>query len=230
MRAKALFRFLHPTAAIPLAIVASGCLPAINHGPRVEEGRTFGAVGAYPVAIRPSLGDQPTPPVLAGPLGINLGHGWAAANRISPGYYLGLHVPILAIPYAQLDVYRQAPASTLEGFDLGVGANVGLWQAMPYVQFGRAEPGGSGWHTTQGVMFVRNSMTVQNWAHGWAWIPSLAYRWVAPGLSVELFVTGGYGSYTRSCDACGAEPQTRGQITVGGSVTAKRIETIRTQL
>lgn len=216
MSATTLLRILRPAITFLITIVGAGCFPVINHGPRIEEGRSFGAVGAYPLASRDSQ------PVLASPLGLNLGGGWGAENPTSAGYFLGLHVPFPGLWFSQLDVYRQAAAATLEGFDLGIGASVGVWQAMPYVQFGRAGPGGSGWHTTQGVIVVHNSTKVQDLAQGWAWIPGAAYRWVSPDLAVELFVTGVYGRYPRSCREPCEAGQSQRQLTVGGSVTAKR--------
>jgi hypothetical protein len=110
-----------------------------------------------------------------------------------------VHVPVPAFGLAQADLYLQLPPALTRVVDAGVGVNIGLYQAMPYVQFGRIQADGSGWYTTQGVTLLRPADYASNALWGWAWLPTLAYQMPGSGRTFHMFVTGGYGQEYGSC-------------------------------
>ena len=105
-------------------------------------------------------------------------------------------------PYAELDLYAQAPIG-FTPFDAGTGVLLSPVHVMPYVQAGRMKPDGSGWYTTQGFAFLGSR---PHWgsvlSDGGAtservtpryWAPTVAYR-TRGRYGVHFYVSGAFGT------------------------------------
>lgn len=179
----------------------SGCLPAINHGPRVKEGPSFGVVGSITPGPR-YHGRELSGAYVYGPVGISIGQGWEVQDDQSAGIYLGGHLPIPGIFYPQGDVYIQAPRSWIRGLDGGIGFSGGYHLYSPYVQLGRIDENGAGWYTTQALVMLPRRVKYEAPAFaGWLWAGSLARQWTsAGGRELQLFATGAAGRHSEYCD------------------------------
>jgi hypothetical protein len=193
------FRTLGGSAALLILGTGSGCLPSINHGPRVEEGSSGGIVASVTPGPRYDHGEY-TSPYLYGPVGVSFGRGWAAKDENAIGVYLGGHIPVPGIFFAQADLYLQAPGSVVGDLNGGIGINAGYASYSPYLQFGRIDAQGSGWYTTQGVTLLpARARYADNELYGWMWIGSVAHQWSDAGRERRVFLSGGVGAHNGSC-------------------------------
>jgi hypothetical protein len=205
-----------------ILVLGSGCLPAINHGPRVADGASIGVVASITPGPEYSSGELNTP-YLYGPVGISFGRGWAARDGNSVGFYLGGHVPVPGIPWAQADLYLQAPGSMFGDFDAGIGVNAGYAKYSPYVQFGRIDAEGSGWYTTQGVTFLPTTTSYAiNDLYGWLWVGGVARQWSKAGRERHVFLSGGVGAHSGDCLQNCRPADQRYVLTVGMSLDLYR--------
>jgi len=152
-------------------------MPAINHGPRVADGTSFGLVGSVTVGPRYSTGDLGDQPHLFGPMGVSAGHGWAAADDGSFGFHLGAHLPVPGAFFAHADMFAQFPKQVTGYFDAGAGVTTGYAQIAPYMQLGRIGAYENGWYTTQSFVMSPAYYTA-NRLYDWVWLASLSREWV----------------------------------------------------
>ena len=197
---------LHPsltrrTAAVGAAVLCTGCLPHVMHGPRIEDDGVSGSLsltlghnretGELENVILPSLyGGLRTSKVPTA------GDGIAAS--------LGLQVPVLIAPLfanegtdawdaltatSYLDVYVQPTRRPQPGFEWGVGALASTALAGPYAQIGRVRPDGSGWYTTQLFMFRIGD----GFGDSGYYMPTVAWRYRDPEKTSAANLSAGLG-------------------------------------
>ncbi|HUF50244.1 MAG TPA: hypothetical protein VMN60_05390 [Longimicrobiales bacterium] len=167
-----------------LVLCASGCIPHVLHGPRVEEGVTgqlsltlgrnteWGSGGEF--RVLPSLY-----------VGARRAHVSSRVSRSggSLAFSYGVQVPALLLPVffdaggldavlatSHADVYVQPNRRAEPGSDGGIGALFSTHIFAPYIQFGRLNAEGDGWYTTQLAAFARTS------GPRVLYMPALAYR------------------------------------------------------
>ncbi|MBD0319281.1 MAG: hypothetical protein ICV87_03045 [Gemmatimonadetes bacterium] len=198
MRLSIIFRRGRVRASFFLLLFLAGCAPVITHGPRVEPGRSFGAVGGW----RAGLCDSGCTAGLVPPIGLYLNEGFTTREGSGPAYSLGVFVPVgILAPAAHLDLYVQAPAPPEQRSVYGGGLSASFGHLMPYVQAGSLAPDGRGWYTTQGVVLANYRPEPEVFLNGGRgtvfedvasvyWSPTLAYQ--LSGASV--FVSGAFGS------------------------------------
>jgi hypothetical protein len=219
---------LRHTLLVVTTLFATGCIPAVNHGPQIESGWTGGLTAAYPLGPRYSNGDWGQTPFLYGPLGVNLGHGWRQSEN-GGAIQLGVHVPATLALFppgffeiAQADAYYQLPA-----MDAGFGVNLSSSYVMPYLQAGRIGTNGSGWYTTQGlsVMWDDDEVT-SNGSAAIFWMPTIAYQMARPSHTLHWFVTGGAGTEKLPCydweRQCAVQAEARYVLSAGVSLQFHR--------
>ena len=172
-------------APLPLlALVAGACLPAIAHGPAIDQGWSVGATASFS-SVREDEAEG-IDDVLFAPLGVNGAYGWRPESDGRPAFRVGLHVPAIFYALPQVDLYVQAPRRWLGDFQAGVGAATSAFSEAPYLQVGRVREDGSGWHLT----------------HAWIdshdvdlrplWMTQVAYQFGARGgVTNQVFVAGG---------------------------------------
>lgn len=199
-----------------MVAVATACVPAVAHGPRVRPGFSGGVSASLTTGKKYPDGDSEPKYFLYGPVGVNVGYGWAPVTTGLPALRLGVHVPVPVLALVQPDIYVQAPRSLSREFDFGIG--VSWWAiergrvAMPYVQFGRIGENGSGWYTTQG--YFRNTKDTQAQSRpvlsANAWVPGIAYQFEHGGSTTHVFVAAILGTQFMRCNVytntiCGRE-------------------------
>jgi hypothetical protein len=115
---------------------------------------------------------------------------------------IGVQLPILIAPFfaedewldalaatSYIDFYVQPLRRSEPGFDWGIGGLASSAIAGPYVQAGRMRPGGSGWFTTQLVLFpITGELT-----DGVLYMPSVAFRHRDPGDRTAASFSAGLG-------------------------------------
>lgn len=172
-------------AAVGAAVLCTGCLPHVMHGPRIEDDGVSGSlsltlgrnreIGDLETEILPSMyGGVRTSKVPAD------GDGTAAS--------LGLQLPVLIAPLfanedtnafdvltatSYLDVYVQPMRRRQPGIEWGVGALASTALAGPYVQVGRMRADGGGWYTTQLVVFTIGD----DFGDGAYYLPTVVWRY-----------------------------------------------------
>lgn len=208
-----------------LALVAGcvACVPAVSHGPRVSGGLSGGVTATLPLGPRYNDGDWGDQPFLYGPAGVDLGYGWAAAQPDRAAYRLGVHLPAPLVTFAQADAYVQVPGRWFGALDAGAGLNVSIYHVMPYLQLGRIGVAGSGWYTTQGVNFLRNTNDeYQNALYGVLWVPTLAYQWRRNKVTTHFFATAGLGRKYGPCVTRCPPAEERGLLSAGVALELHR--------
>ena len=175
----------------------AACAPVITHGPRVEPGRSFGAIGGW----RASLCDSGCTAGLVPPIGVYANHGFTSEDGSGAAYSLGIFVPIgILVPAAHLDFYAQAPAPPEQRRVHGGGVSVSFGHVMPYAQLGSLGPDGRGWYTTQGVVLASYRPEPEVFLNGGRgtvfedvasvyWSPTIAYRFSGG----SVFASGAFG-------------------------------------
>ena len=190
------------TAAVGAAVLCTGCLPHVMHGPRIEDDGVSGSLsltlghnretGELENVILPSLyGGLRTSKVPTD------GDGTAAS--------LGLQVPVLIAPLfadedtgffdtlaatSYLDVYVQPQRRLQPGLEWGVGALASNALAGPYVQVGRMQPDGGGWYTTQLVVFAVGNDFGDDSAY---YLPTVVWRYRDPERTTAANLSVGVG-------------------------------------
>jgi hypothetical protein len=189
-------------AAVGAAVLCTGCLPHVMHGPRIEDDGVSGSlsltvgqnreVGGLENEILPSVyGGLRTSRVPAG------GDGTAAS--------LGVQVPVLIAPLfanedtgaldalaatSYVDVYVQPMRRQQPGFEWGVGALASNALAGGYVQVGRMQPDGGGWYTTQLVVFAVGDDFGDEGAY---YLPTVVWRYRDPTRTTAANLSAGVG-------------------------------------
>ena len=181
-----------PALAAP---ALSGCFAAVLHGPEVERGVVGGLTGMVASGPTYTEGDAGGIRLRNPPVGLSLGHGWAAPTRRSPGVFVGAHVPVL-FPAAQLDLYVQVPRAWTGASAGGVGVNVDLERVHPYAQWGRVDARGSGWYLLQGVSVRQRD---QFETRSVAWVPGVGTQFGHPRATVHLFALAAFGRIPGRC-------------------------------
>src|ERR1043166_5905397 len=113
----------------------TACFPSIMHGPRVENGATFGITAASTTGDTHTEGDEGGIHLRTGILGAYAGYGWAPATTSRPGFYLGATVPVF-FPATQIDAYMQLPPAWTGPLQGGFGVSTDLEGATGYTQLG----------------------------------------------------------------------------------------------
>lgn len=176
-----------PCAALVLGlalVLPSACMPHVMHGPRIEEdgwsgnmsltlGRNF-EIGDASTAIVPSLYG-------------GVRRSFARQDHDGTAASIGLQLPVLLAPFfadddddkfsvlhatSYLDLYVQPMRRAVAAWDVGVGGLASTALAGPYLQVGRMNHGGSGWYTTQLVMFPIGGRVPD----AALYLPSVSYR------------------------------------------------------
>jgi hypothetical protein len=198
------------TLLVVLTVMASGCIPAVNHGPRIESGWNGGLTASFPLGPRYDNGDWGQTPFLHGPVGVNLARGWRTSGD-GGALQLGVHVPAALALYppgffklAQADAYYQLPARISSGFDAGFGVNLASAYVMPYLQVGQIVDDDSGWYTTQGLTVMWDDGVSSNGSAAIFWMPTLAYQQWKQSHTTHWFLTGGIGKEQVDCYNCDA--------------------------
>lgn len=135
-------------------LFGQACIPAVMHGPRIDDGFTTGLAASYTAGPRATRGDMGGMAYAYGPVGVNAGYGFTSESTEGLGVLLGVHVPVPLVVASQLDVYMQLPKRALGGLDGGVGVILTpMFQAtMPYAQLGVLRANGSGLYATYGFL------------------------------------------------------------------------------
>jgi hypothetical protein len=152
--------------AVGAAVLCTGCLPHVMHGPRIEDD---GLSGSLSLTLgRNHEFDDPDYRILPSLYG-GLRTSKVPSDRDGLAASLGVQLPVLLAPLfadydsealhaltstSYLDVYVQPMRRRQPGLEWGVGALASTALAGPYVQVGRMQPDGGGWYTTQLVVFA----------------------------------------------------------------------------
>ena len=192
-------RRLAPLAA-PLI---TACFPTITHGPRVENGFVFGVTAAATTGDTHTEGDEGGFALREGVFGPFVGQGWAATDRQKPSAYVGLVVPVF-FPFAQLDVFMQAPQAWTGSLAAGLGATGSIEGGSLYTQFGFQPERGVGWQAMAGYGVRASSATDQSTSP--AWVGNVGLSFASGHFRGLLFVQGADG---RAPGYCSTEPVTQ---------------------
>ncbi|MDB4951902.1 MAG: hypothetical protein JWM27_4551 [Gemmatimonadetes bacterium] len=193
-------------AALAAALCAAACAPVVTHGPRVEPG--WAGVGTLGVALghcdsRAGAESGRCPEALNPMFAVGASYGVAPKDSTRPAYSFTGLLPIPDLASLTADAYVQAPAPR-GGTVYGGGAQVSPRAVMPYVQVGRVARGGSGWYTTQGVVFTAFSSlagdihppeTLGDGIYAVYWTPGVAYRWARLMGALHAYASGALGRY-----------------------------------
>lgn len=207
---------IRSAAVVLIAFCGPGCMPAINHGPRVIDGSNVAVITSVSQVSNYHIGysDDATP---FGPTGLSIGRGWAAENENVPGYFLGVHLSLMGVHQTHGDFYVQMPGTYFEGLDAGFGFALGPTIAMPYVQFGRTDVNGAGLYMTPGILFTRSSPYDTMRHSEWAAVTTINRVWASSsGRQRHVFLTVGFGGRRSSCaergSMCQEQPDAMGPV------------------
>lgn len=190
----------------PLAmLLVAACFPTITHGPRVEKGFVFGVTGASTTGDTHVEGDEGGIHLRGGVFGPFLGYGWTSDDRRKPAAYLGLAVPAF-FPYAQADLYVQAPQAWTGPLAAGIGGVGSIEGGSAYGQLGFQPQRGIGWQMMGGYGVRTSSSDFQSSSP--AWIGSVGLSLATGHFRGMLFVQGADG---RAPGNCFTDPSTHSQ-------------------
>jgi hypothetical protein len=176
-------------------LAQSACFPAMLHGPRVEPGLS-GTVNISQVAgPTHTEGDYGGLHLRNASVGLGVGYGWRAATAHRPSFFAGAYVPVV-FPFAQLDLFAQAPEAWTGPTSGGLGVNAAIDHVAPYLQWGVVSAAGFGWSTTQGLN-VRYGGGEENGKVSWT--PGVAAHLGVGRHRVHLFAMGAFGQMRRIC-------------------------------
>jgi hypothetical protein len=219
-----LYTTIRSALLVGFSSLSASCMPAILHGPQVDPGLVGGISMSFPSIDQRHFGGVGGDRFLAGPFGINLGHGWRSDQPGGAAVQVGVFVPgvvfvpvLAGVELTQADLYVQLPARVTGQLDAGVGVNLAPTHAMPYLQVGRISDEGSGWYTTQGISVMWDQTRYHtNDVAALAWLPTVAHQTGRPTRTVHLFVSGGFGQQFGGCfgGRCDAD-QFRWAVTTG---------------
>lgn len=188
-------------AAVGAAVLGTGCLPHVMHGPRIEDDGVSGSLSLTLGQNREvgGLENEILPSVYGGVRTSKVpteGDGTAAS--------LGLQVPVFIAPLfanedtgafdaltasSYLDVYVQPKRGREPGLEWGVGALASTALAGPYVQVGRMKADGGGWYTTQLVVFTMGD----EFGDGAYYLPAVAWRYRDPARTSAANISASLG-------------------------------------
>jgi hypothetical protein len=165
-------------ALLAFALV-TGCAPIVQHGPVVSDGLSLGLLGGILTREWDSCpfdsGEpdiycshhkwSPDPGTIIPLVSVTAGYGWEGTDSTRPSLFIGAQVPAAVLLQAtHLDIFVQAPRQSFGTRAGGVGVVASFASIMPYVQYGRQDGNGSGWHTTQGILVAPQGEI--SWAPG----------------------------------------------------------------
>jgi hypothetical protein len=139
----------HHTLATCGLMLASGCFPAITHGPKVENGLIFGVTGggvSGPVHTEGDVGGIRLRQPVIGPF---IGYGVAPSRPERAGFYFGAAVPLL-FPLAQIDAFLQLPPAWTGPLSAGVGTIASIDHVDGYAMLGGPIDHSTAWHVGVG--------------------------------------------------------------------------------
>jgi hypothetical protein len=179
--------------ALLLLCATAACAPIVTHGPRPERGLQLTATGGIPYPMCGGMCEV----TLFNQIGFGARYGQPAEDG-KPGYSVG-GMWSMGFISSELDVYVQAP--TAPEFAAGGGILLAPSHVMPYVQLGRMRANGSGFYTTQGVVWMPERPDVI-WMDAETsvkvtplyWAPTVAYRLARRRSAVHLYVSGALGT------------------------------------
>lgn len=150
------------TAALA-AVLCTGCLPHVMHGPRIEDDGVSGAL-SLTLGRNFEFGEAGTSivPSFYG----SVRRSYVPGDGTGAAFSVGLQVPFLIAPFlgeeggfealgatSYADVYLQPMRGVETGWEFGGGALGSTRIVAPYIQLGRLDDDGSGWYTTQMIAF-----------------------------------------------------------------------------
>jgi hypothetical protein len=145
------------------AVLCTGCLPHVMHGPRIEDDGVSGSL-SLTLGRNFEFGDPGTSivPSLYG----GVRRSYVSPDGTGAAFSIGLQVPFLIAPFlgeqggfeglgatSYADVYFQPARRVEPGWEYGGGGLFSTHVAAPYIQLGRMREGGSGWYTTHMIAF-----------------------------------------------------------------------------
>ena len=146
---------------LALGVLLVGCMPAVTHGPVVQEGVAFGGQFAVGAGDFISNGDYPDilPPTM-----LFARRGWAADSARSWGAHVGAQISPFVVMFGlgseedrrdvlsvlQGNAFVQMPGENPHGAGVTASGN----GFMTYYQYGEVKPAGDSWYTTQGAGYI----------------------------------------------------------------------------
>ncbi len=181
--------------ALSGVLLVTACFPTITHGPRVEHGLAFGVTAATTSGDTHTEGDEGLA-LREGTFGAFIGHGWESTNRRKPAVYLGVVVPVF-VPYAQADLYVQAPQAWTGPLAAGLGATGSIEGGSLYTQFGFQPERGIGWQAMAGYGVRTSSSSEQSTSP--AWVGNIGLSFASGHFRGLLFAQGADGRAPGNC-------------------------------
>jgi hypothetical protein len=186
---------VRPLLALVVLGATVACAPIVTHGPIPERGLQLTATAGLPyplcgVECEINLFNQ---------VGFGARYGRPAENG-KPGYSVGGTLS-LGVMSSELDVYVQAPTGS--DWSPGGGVLLSPMHVMPYAQAGRMRANGSGFYTTQGIVWMPErsdaywmDYETRAYVKPLYWAPTIAYRLARRRSALHLYVSGGLGTMT----------------------------------
>lgn len=188
-------------AAVLAAVLFTGCMPHVMHGPRVEDDGLSGSL-SLTLGRNREIGDLESRilPSLYG----GLRRSWVPADGTGVAGSIGIQLPLLLAPIladddpngfdallatSYADIYIQPSRDLEPGFETGIGVLASTALAGPYVQAGRMSATGRGWYTTQLVAFAIGD----EMGRGMLYLPSVVWRHRDPGAGTAANLSAGLG-------------------------------------
>jgi hypothetical protein len=172
------------------------------HGPRIEDD---GLSGSLSLTLgRNHEFDDPDYRILPSLYG-GLRTSKVPSDRDGLAASLGVQLPVLLAPLfanegtdafdaltatSYLDVYVQPKRRPQPGLEWGIGALASTALAGPYAQIGRVRPDGSGWYTTQLVVFAIGDGFSDA---GGYYLPTVVWRYRDPARTAAANISAGVG-------------------------------------
>ncbi len=183
-------------------LMATGCVPQVLHGPRVETGKT----GVLQLSAARSLPISETEDWSDDRFVIGLYGGGRIGSVSADGrtaYSLGAQVPLSGVLLVLLsppdealevlgatsyvDAYLQPNRLPTGMTDYGVGVLVSTALVTPYAQYGRTLGPGASWYTTQAFAYNYRA----NSGNALLWLPSISRRSADDGRGRAVSYTAG---------------------------------------
>jgi hypothetical protein len=182
---------------------ATGCFPAITHGPKIEDGLIVGLTGALPSGPEHVEGDEGGIRLRNPVLGPYAGFGVASTRPQDAGYYVGVAVPLL-FPLTQVDAFVQLPPALTGPLSAGVGMIASIEHVDGYAMLGGQIDRLTAWHIGLGY---GTRWPESNKTKSAALVGSLALEKAHGRLRTQFFVQFAHGRPPQSCpDYPGAPP------------------------
>ena len=189
-------RLARRALAIPFLASASGCFPAITHGPRIENGFIIGVTGGLASGDTHVEGDEGGIHLRQPVIGPFLGYGIAPSRPDLPGFYLGAAVPVF-FPATQIDAFLQLPPAWTGRLSMGAGGVASLDGVTGYTMLGGQFNATAGWHVGAGFGTRQSSSRFQSSSP--AWLGSAAIEAASGHLRTQFFLQFADGRIPGSC-------------------------------